>query len=159
MKRKQREYPMGSVSSGTMREADLIPAFVDALEEQIKQTPRWRQNKVHKQMVRVIRQSMKDEAYFQSDAACYDNEGLFIALDDYSAPYFYFGSLLGGDADYGWWLSEDFEADFDGSPRYQDLSEVPKDFEGELAIVNDHGNVSLYHKARTQPPRLIWSLV
>lgn len=44
-------------------------------------------------------------------------------------------------------------------PKVSDLAEVPRDYAGEILMVNDHGNTSLYVKARTQEPREIWSIV
>jgi len=83
---------------------------------------------------------------------------LFYSLNEYAAPYFYFGSHPGDGSDYGFWLSEDMENEFDGL-KVEDLSEVPKDYAGEVIVINDHGNMSLYHKARTQKPREIWAVV
>jgi hypothetical protein len=39
-----------------------------------------------------------------------------------------------------------------------DLSEVPPRFNGEILLINDHGNASLYVLARKKL-KLIWSIV
>jgi hypothetical protein len=146
---------IGSVSSGTMREEDLIPAFLDELESM---KPLRRE---HSKEIKEIRKRMELPNYFESEEAGYDlNEFLFEALDEYAPPYFYFGAHPGDGADYGYWLSEEWEENLkdNGGLKVNDLSEVPKTFSGEVAVVSDHGNVTLYrfHRGRKFE---IWSLV
>jgi hypothetical protein len=143
---------IGSVSCGTMREEDLIPDFIWELR-QMKPLRR-----EHRALIREIEESMKREDYFESEDASIDlNEGLFDALQEYALPYFYFGSHPGDGADYGYWLSEDFENEFDGL-KVDDLAEVPKGYSGEVLYVNDHGNMSLYNYSRGRG-REVWSVV
>lgn len=159
MKRKIKSWPMGSVSSGTMQERDLIPAFLDELDWQV------RRNKARgylKEINRIRRAADKEiteelDDYFTSEDASFDLEYLFDALNDFSARYFYFGSHMGDGADYGYWLSEDFEYDFDGL-KVEDLSEVPKDYRGEVLHINDHGNMTLYVK-NSHGFKEIWGIV
>lgn len=154
MKRKI-EYPMGSVSHGTMRNEDLIPEFLDLLV----QLARKAKNRNHLSLCKDIKRRMKQFNYYTSNDADIDlYEILFPCLDEYAAPYFYFGSHPGDGSDYGYWISEDLEYDFEGL-KVSDLSEVPAKYAGEILLVNDHGNISLYRKARTQEPREIWSIV
>ena len=86
MKRKPRNYPMGSVSSGTMRNEDLIPSFLDEIEYQVR-TNRARGFK--REIIRINR-AMEREGYFDSEDASYDLDYLFDALNDFAGPYFYF---------------------------------------------------------------------
>lgn len=152
MKRKQ--YLIGTVSHGTMRNEDLIPEFVYILKQFSKG-----KNKVQYKECKEIEKRMKSENYFQSEGSDFDlNEFLFDALQDYALPYFYFGSHPGDGSDYGFWLYENMEEDFDGI-KVSDLSDVNKDYAGEILVINDHGNMSLYHKAKTQNPKEIWSIV
>lgn len=154
MKRKN-DYPMGSISHGTMRNEDLIPDFLALLE----QLARKAKNRNHISLCADIRRRMKQFNYYTSTDADMDlNEILFPCLDEYAAPYFYFGSHPGDGSDYGFWLDENIEYDFEGF-KVSDLAEVPKDYAGEILMVNDHGNMSLYVKARTQEPREVWSIV
>ena len=154
MKRKN-DYPMGSISHGTMRNEDLIPDFLALLE----QLARKAKNRNHISMCADIRRRMKQFNYYTSTDADIDlNEDLFQALNEYAAPYMYFGAHPGDGSDYGFWLDEDMEDHFDGI-KVADLSEVPDDYAGEILLVNDHGNVSLYLKARTQEPREVWAFV
>lgn len=161
---RKREYPMGSISSGTMRSEDLIPSFLWELKHLAKAHNRKDHINLYNEINDRIMQGDDDQQagcehpYYDSEDADYDLEALFDALNEYAAPYFYFGAHPGDGADYGWWLSDGIEYDFDGL-KVSDLSEVPKDYAGEILHINDHGNVTLYSKARTQPPREIWAVV
>lgn len=130
------KYLFGTVSHATMRSEDLIPRFIEALEhfdaEKAKEyQTRWDD---------TCEMANEDERLEESD---YLVESLFDALDSHAAPYFYFGAHAGDRSDYGFWLSEGAFEDFDGL-KVSDLSEVPKDYRGEVLHVNDHGNTSLY---------------
>lgn len=150
---------IGSVSHATMRPEDLIPAFIAEL--------RWQKpcKREHRKLCREIEQRMlkengtgeDDEAYFESEDASFDLESLFDALDSYTMPYFYFGAHPGDGSDYGYWLTDDFEHCFDGL-KVSDLADVPKGYTGELLLVNDHGNITLYNVSRGRRHE-VWSLV
>jgi hypothetical protein len=149
MKRFKKHYPMGIVSYGTLRAEDLIPAFITELEFLAGHSTR---------LTREINHAMKKEGYFGSEEADLDlNVSLFDAFQEFAAPYFYFGAHTGDGSDFGFWLSEEWEENFDGL-KVGDLTEVPKNYAGEIMLVSDHGNLTLYSKARTQPPREIWSI-
>lgn len=151
---KNMKYIIGSISHGTMREEDLIPEFVYILKQFSKG-----KNNAHYKECKAIEKRMKKKGYYNSDDSCYDlNEFLFDALNEYALPYFYFGSHPSNGSDYGFWLSENIEDDFDGM-KVDDLADIPKDYAGEILVVNDHGNISLYSKAKTQQPKEIWSIV
>jgi hypothetical protein len=164
MKRKN-DYPMGSVSHATMRPEDLIPTFTSELT--------WRRShgtlqRKQRAELRAIESRMEADGYYDSEDAQFDLEWLFDALDAYSAPYFYFGAHPGDGSDYGYWLSEMWDEDFvsltdlesgDENLKVSDPAEVPKNFYGEVAVVNDHGNVTLYHRSRNNRIREIWSVV
>lgn len=147
------KYIIGSISHGTMREEDLIPAFMWALEQ------------LDAERAKAIRADNQDvferlEAGEQADPdGCFLNETLFDALNELAPPYFYFGSHSGDGADYGFWLSEGAIEEFDGL-RVSDTSEVPADYAGEVLHVNDHGNVTLYAKDEgSSELREVWAIV
>ena len=183
-------YPMGSISSGTMRE-DLIPAFTAELGDlaAVKRNPpigdvSAKTRKAHLQLVREIEEhsEISDAAalefYYDSEISQWDLDALCDALNEYAGPYFFFGSNPGDGADYGYWLSEGWDEDFisisDPMEYYRldackrgdfprqikvsDLNDVPKWFRGEVAVANDHGNVTLYVKT-SRALREIWSVV
>ncbi len=150
------QYPIGSVISGTMREEDLIPCFVAQLYHAarvnkanghfhtIGDVPA-KTRKAHVKLTVEIESRMEADDYFESEEAEWDLESLFDALQQYAGPYFYFGSHPGDGSDYGFWLSEGFEEDFDGL-KVNDLAEIPTKYRGEVLEVNDHGNCTLLVK-------------
>lgn len=153
-------YPIGSVSSRTMREEDLIPDFCWELKNLARQTGilNRKTRTGHLKLVREIKKRMESEDYFESEDASFDlNENLFDALNEYAGPYFYFGSHPGDGADYGFWLSEGFEDDFDGI-KVDDSSEIPAKYRGEVLIVNNHGNMTLAVKT-SRNLRVVWAIV
>jgi hypothetical protein len=151
-----KNYPMGSISSGTMQEKDLIPAFLDELEYHVRQGKKRGYLKEINRIRRAVDKDI-DDSYFHSEDASFDLEYLFNSLNDFAAPYFYFGAHPGDGADFGFWLSEDMEYDFDGL-KVEDLSEVPKEYRGEVLHINDHGNISLYIK-NSRGFKEIWGIV
>lgn len=167
------DYPIGSISHGTMRPEDLIPTFLANLFYNSKvRRPKFshtigdvpaKTRKAHTKLALDIENRMNntdDHEYFGSGSNGYadeDLETLFDALQEYAGPYFYFGAHPGDGSDYGYWLSESFDDDFDGL-KVSDLSEVPSFYRGEVLLVNDHGNVSLYVKS-ARKFREIWSVV
>ena len=98
------------------------------------------------------------KGYWESDQPQHDLEELFDALDEYAAPYFYFGAHPGDGSDYGYWLSEFWDENFDGI-KVPDLSAIPQGYSGEVAVVNDHGNITLYNRGRNGHLYEIWSIV
>ncbi len=153
-------YPIGSVSCGTMREEDLIPGFcweLNNLARYGRGAVTVKRRREHIKLVRQIEKRMEAEEYYESEDSGWDLEALFGALEEYAGPYFYFGSHPGDGADYGFWLSEGWDQDFDGL-KVGDLSEVPAKYRGEVLHVSDHGNATLYVKT-SRAIREVWSIV
>ena len=145
-------YIIGSVSSGTMRNEDLIPAFVDALRKLAPNDDGFLDS------VQGRIDEDEDGNYFDSEDANFDLDELFARLNKQAPPYFYFGENEGDGADYGFWFSKDaIRDDFDGL-RVDDTSDVPDDYTGEVLHVNDHGNMSLY-AAKDGELTEIWAIV
>lgn len=141
---------IGSVSTGTLLESDLIPSFLwEARQLRLTKDER-------KTVSRINRESDVD-GYFESEECEYDLEQLYSILDNHSLPYFYFGAHPGDGADFGWWLSETITEDFDGL-KVNDTSEVPRGFTGEVLHVNDHGNLTLYSAYRGRLHE-VWAVV
>jgi len=143
-------YFFGSISHGTMRNEDLIPVFADTLEELDKANDGNHSDLIHD--ANLVEDFENDEAYFIL-------EDLFNALDEYSAPYCYFGAHEGDGSDYGFWFSEDaVDATFDGL-KVNDLSEVPDDYVGEIFLTNDHGNLIFLVQELKPVLREVWAIV
>lgn len=88
--------PGESISHGTMRTQDLIPAFLDV----IRDTPEYVQV-----MNATPAHAMEDKEadWWNSDDAAGLLESLFDTLDSYSPEGYYFGAHLGDGSDYGFW--------------------------------------------------------
>ena len=152
---------VGSISSGTMRTEDLIPDFL----WELKRLAMANKNQSHLDLVAEIQSRIdagendeNDNPYWDSDDASYDlNDSLFDALNEYALPYFYFGSHPGDGSDYGFWLSDELEFEFEGL-KVEDTSEVPDDYKGEVLYVNDHGNMTLFSANKGELTE-IWGIV
>lgn len=152
---------IGSISSGTMREKDLILSF-------LWEAKNLRLTKDERKEVSAIQRRSTSELdykttngercdYWESETASFDLDALFDILDNHSLPYFCFQSSEGDGACFGWWLDPSFEDEFDGL-KVSDTSEVPKGYAGEVLHVNDHGNMTLY-SARNGRLHEVWGIV
>lgn len=170
----------GSVSSGTLRNEDLIPAFVSALEdirERIASPGATTEPAAETaERVRIV-SGLDDflgeiesrmyadpdnpEAYFESEEAGWDLEELQTRLEEFAPPFGYFGTLEGDGADFGFWFArESFdEAVYEGSVLKVNAGDAwpdpLPDGTDYVAEVSDHGNVSLYATDGTE----IWAIV
>lgn len=152
---KARKVPFGSISTGTLRPQDLIPAFHGALH--------WLDEKGAEGIV----DGVPGEAWDDDDHAFWTEENcswiideLSDALQEFAPPYSYFGAHEGDGADFGFWPSIDAmeEAVRDGELlKVNDTSEVPDDHRGEVMLVNDHGNVTLYRAVASL--EVVWEIV
>jgi hypothetical protein len=150
---KTHNYPMGSVSSGTMRSEDLYDAFTSALKDL--------DPKRYEAFTEDNQYAWGDDDDTSMDNAVKD---LFDILNEYAAPYFYFGVHPSDGADYGFWFSEE---SFEDDCRYGTVhkcSELPDMevtkactwFNAEyIAVVSDHGNITLYDLNGEE----VWSIV
>jgi len=162
---KQNETPgLGSVSSGTMRVQDLIPAFMGVLEQYAPEKAETLKDD-HDEIFAWLdadEDEQDNEPDVADDADIFLNESLWDALSELAPPFVYFGSNPGDGADYGFWPSIE---SIDEAARFQDGlikvsagDEWPEDLDGidYVAEVNDHGNITLFD-ANTEEE--IWSAV
>lgn len=143
-----REVAIGSISHGTMRTQDVIPAMCHTLEYYGAKLPEdlnW-----HAKNWKIA-QKFDDLPYWESENAGYDWESLSDALNEIAPPFCYFGCTEGDGSDYGFWpenggiemaIRDEEVLDYDNLPEY-------------VAQVNDHGNVTLY----TVELKEVWSIV
>lgn len=138
---------IGSISHGTMNPEDLIPDFIWELR-----------NLGHRsKTLSEIERRSNGKKYYESEIVNDDLDTLFDMLDEHSPDYFYFGASMGDGSDYGFWLSESAEEDFDGL-KVEDTSEIPSDYVGQVLHYNDHGNLTLYYKS-ARKLKEIWAVV
>ena len=136
---------LGTVSEGTMREEDLIPAFLDTLTGLAR-------DDAERRLVSEIRQRMDAKV---------DLEALTDALQEHAPPFCYFGAHPGDGADFGFWVSHEAirDAIHDGEiVGVEAGAEWPDDKEGAEYVleINDHGNMTLFCLADRAE---IWSIV
>lgn len=134
--RKQRSVKLGSISTGTLLDGDLIEAFSIALTNLDV-------DGAHADLIADV------SAYFDTDDtqdACDLVESLQDALQEFAPDYCYFGAHPGDGTDFGFWVSEDWRelATEDGALFVSDLSEVPDNHSGAVVHVNDYDNATLY---------------
>lgn len=87
---------IGSVSHGTMRDEDLVPCFLDVVEELGSKD----------KCIKAIRKRMRREGYWESDDVGYDLEELYDLLNELAPDGYYFGAHPGDGSDYGFWENE-----------------------------------------------------
>jgi hypothetical protein len=132
---------LGSISSGTLRTEDLLPAFADALEDLVNANGGFWANR----NLLIAEARAVDP---QSDDADELVQELQDALQEFAPPYCYFGAHEGDGADFGFWVVSDL---FENTRQYEleRGGELPCAccFDGsEFLVVNDHGNATLYAK-------------
>lgn len=149
---------IGSISHGTMRTEDLLPLFARVLGTLARKN---RLSGLYRSLLRDARRIQRSGEWSSNDAICVLDE-LFDALDDFAPMYCRFGAHEGDCANYGFWPLDIEEIQRLVFENYgivvSDLSEVPPRFSGEILLINDHGNASLYVLARKKL-KLIWSIV
>jgi len=147
---------LGTVIHGTMREEDLIPAFLEELEaiDRDRAASFWE---------KIPAEALEDPEndWWGSEEAYWMLEELFEALNEYAPPYVYFGALEGDGSDYGFWIDRDAFEEALASGEILKVDELPNSApEGYeyIAVVNDHGNVTLYCNENGKLEE-VWSVV
>lgn len=87
------------------------------------------------------------------------NESLPDALNQFAAPYCYFGAHCGDGADFGFWPNDIEEIkESVGFASSVDQDEPDTDYVGEWLHINERGNCVLYVRENGQDKE-IWSIV
>ena len=157
-------HTIGTISHGTLRSEDLIPAFLDELDDETAATI------IAEYPEYEAASEDEDHEFWTSEEASWMVDALFDALNDVAPPFCYFGANEGDGSDYGFWPSLESAREDEDVLQVSDLAEVPDDATGYVMLVNDHGNVTLYEvqipaigkhgfrRARNDL-REVWSLV
>lgn len=97
------------VSEGTLRNEDLIPAFIRALEERLDEAEAQGYSTAHmRRYIREIEERIETiPDYYETADASWDLAGLYDALADYAPEGMYFGAHEGDGALYGFWPVEE----------------------------------------------------
>lgn len=146
---------MGTVSHGTLRNQDLLPAFCEEL--------RWLGHRskeltiIERRVNSALNGRFKNnDEYFDDEESMWDFGRLVEMLQEHALPYMYFGSHVGDGSDYGFWI-DDLEMVYDGL-KVDDLNKIPNKYNGEVLHINERGNATLYN-AKHGKLTEIWSVV
>ena len=106
----------GSVSSGTLRPEDLIPAFLNTLDD-LKEAYSLDQSVSEADRVATIarldtemgriEQRMQAPGYWDSEDVEYDIDFLTDELNNFAPEGCYFGTHPGDGADFGFWANDE----------------------------------------------------
>jgi hypothetical protein len=170
-------YQIGSICSATLRPEDLIPAFVEALDDCKQElslslatdaTAEQQQATVREvsrldDLLANIERKLNGPDYFSDPAQewGWDLDELTNELESFAPPYCYFGSHEGDGADFGFWVCHEAidEAIADGSAlKVDDTGDVPGDYSGDVFHVSDHGNLT-YYVADSGKLSEVWGIV
>lgn len=154
---------LGTISHGTLCDADLLEVFADALDTLTKRAVEAGEISggdardafkliLDAEECAGALDSLADAPASDQDCIEADEraggliEALADALDEYAPPYCYFGAHEGDGADFGFWFMPDAldQAERDG--ELVKLDHVPD----QIAVVSDHGNVTLYSVTATE---------
>ena len=142
---------IGSISHGTLRNEDLLEAFINTLEE--LDDKKW-----FEELIRQAKET-NPESEYADDLV---NEELPDALNSFVPDYVYFGAHPGDGSDFGFW--PDYER-VENETRFGEIvkGDSYEDILDKLGvneyvvIVNDHGNMTLYRvKIELEE---VWSVV
>lgn len=157
---------LGTISHGTLRDRDLLPAFADELA---RVDAPFKQYSALLAEIDVLIHELNDPfddsildwqyddvcASTQSYVADLINEQLHDALNGYALPHTYFGTLDGDASDFGYWPI-DFGS-FEDCEMHVIDDENKLDLDCHVHVhVNDHGNVTVSTIARGNE---LWSVV
>ena len=145
-------FQLGSISTGTLRNQDLIPAMLNTLDTLVDKDTLESTYK-NLECLELVEYwnghsgevvcTDEDSDYWTSEEAMEDFDMLVDALQECCPAYVHFGSHEGDGADFGFWPDIDrLEADMqDSEYRYEDQVLLPD--EGILVQISDHGNVTV----------------
>ena len=93
------QFQLGSISTGTLRTQDLLPAFVSALESL---SPMGTNHPYLGDAYQILEQGTDDESEASETLSDIEHE-----LNNICPPFVYFGTLEGDGADFGFWPDRD----------------------------------------------------
>ena len=99
----------GTLIHGTMRNCDIVPAFLDALRDTAEYEQMMLSINGANWNLHVIVEpaaSEWDERWSSEDVEDFVNYGLWDALGSYAPEGYYFGAHPGDGSDYGYWPNE-----------------------------------------------------
>ena len=154
------EFQLGSISTGTLRTEDLLPAFAYTLGA-LAHNPISNTSVFKSESMAEIWQGAIDIINTPDDIHLDIHEvidELQDALQEYCPTFVYFGTLEGDGADFGFWPDRDA---LDEALTRHDVPDPDRDGcqvledDGVIVQISDHGNVTVMDLERN----VIWSVV
>ncbi len=148
---------LGSISHGTLREEDLLNAFGNELEWQLRRNGEYfaspenfalrdKLTALHGEHCDLFDDEGELDAEKFEEASELIND-LSDALCQFAPPYCYFGAHCGDGSDFGFWPDMDAIEELPaiaGNSAEAIAAEQSDDFSTDVRYVNDHGNVTVY---------------
>lgn len=142
-------FPLGAISTGTLRCVDLIGTFADAVERLAGPEDAGVQAEVReaREMLKTVTPDAHDADTEAGDDCTLGDyvEVLHERLEELAPDYVTFGAAEGDGACFGFWPDMEAleEAVADGEVlKVADRAAVPGTYDGPVMIVNDRGNVT-----------------
>ncbi len=160
---------IGSISSGTLRPADLLNAFADTLEGLVlingdflclpeNMGMRDSLNDLIGEVSDCLDDSGEEVAEGKEEEAGWLVENLVDSLNTFAPPFCFFGAHEGDGADFGFWPSIDAAKENCEFISSRSAEYPESDFQGEWLHVSDHGNATLYVRTNGEDKE-VWSIV
>lgn len=153
-----KQASIGSISTGTLREPDLLRAFAASLYDLQKDTGDRLEMCAEAERIADALDDNPDDTGYQDDAAGM-LEDLQDALQEYAPPFCYFGAHEGDGADFGFWPSHDAIRDAIHDDEILEVCDHRnarrRDMPQYVYHINDHGNATLYRIELVEE----WSIV
>ena len=154
------QFQLGSVSHGTLRPQDLMPAFLSALADLRQPIPGNIEATKYMEYVGDMFTTAaidEDDEFWVSEEVQFDMDDLIEALNNNLPPFVYFGTLEGDGSDFGFWPDMDRLEEFiqEEGKITSDPLEVILPQSGFRVLSSEQGaNVTLMNMERD----VIWAL-
>jgi len=154
------QFQLGSVSHGTLRPQDLMPAFLSALADLRQPIPGNIEATKYMEYVGDMFTTAaidEDDEFWDSEEVQFDMDDLIEALNNNLPPFVYFGTLEGDGSDFGFWPDMDRLEEFiqEEGKITSDPLEVILPQSGFRVLSSEQGaNVTLMNMERD----VIWAL-
>ena len=156
------QFQLGSISHGTLRTQDLLPAFLETLTARGGEIPKDLECGTHIEYLNWPSLDTTacddDDKFWDSEDAMWDMEALTDALQTLCPPFVYFGTLEGDGSDFGFWPDRDsIQSDVIGNAEIDTdhADYMTYSVDSVLVTVYENGNVTVMDLERNE----IWSVV
>ena len=153
------QFQLGSISHGTLRPQDLLPAFLETLTARGGEVPHGFECGKYIEYLNWPGPGTAacddDDAFWESEEATWDMEALTDALQNICPPFVHFGAHEGDGSDFGFWPDMDDIQEIVNIAECDASQGISCPDDGVIVQVSDHGNVTVMDMERN----VIWSVV